>query len=121
MAPGRPHGVRARPGHVGPPRTAPCRPGGPRRGRPLSGLALAGHRVIRLDSRFVADFRRKTGDHFCEICLRSVSIRRGRRSRRPAALSRLSPVASRRADQKLSATLASRSCAIWPSISRLRS
>ncbi len=35
----------------------------------LSRLALAGQRFVRLDPWFIADFFRKTGGHFCEICL----------------------------------------------------
>ncbi|MGF3023506.1 hypothetical protein ACQVP2_11830 [Methylobacterium aquaticum] len=36
---------------------------------PPSRLALAGQRFARLGSCFVADFYRRTGDHFGDICL----------------------------------------------------
>ncbi len=44
----------------------------------LRRLALADQRFVRLDCCFIADFCRKTGSHFCEICLavRGGEVRR---------------------------------------------
>jgi hypothetical protein len=53
----------------------------------LSRLALAGQRFARLGSCFVADFRRRTGNHFGEICLAVIRLEPGN----PATLLRPDP------------------------------